>query len=67
VIDPLISALFGKLPAPDSVWAEVDRERWLKAMELSLTIVYGEPLPEAPPKLFANLDEPIPNPAGKPE
>ena len=40
--DPLVSALFAKLPAPGSVWPEQDRQAWLAMMGQAFKLSYKE-------------------------
>ncbi len=39
-IDEAILALFAKLPPVDTVWPEVDRQRWLRAASATIDLVY---------------------------
>jgi hypothetical protein len=38
--DPLIQALVGKLPKPNTVWPNGDRAKWLKAAAMAFNLVY---------------------------
>jgi len=38
--DPLIQALVGKLPNPNTIWPICDRAKWLKAAAMAFTLVY---------------------------
>jgi hypothetical protein len=38
--DPLIQALVGKLPKPDTVWSLEDRAKWLRAAAIIFNLVY---------------------------
>jgi len=40
VPDPLIQALVGKLPKPDTVWSIEDRAKWLRAAAIIFNLVY---------------------------
>lgn len=40
--DPLIIALFGKLPLVGSVWPKSQRELWLRIVELSFELLYSK-------------------------
>lgn len=46
--DPLLTALFDRLPEPGSRFDPFDRNRWLTALSACLDIVYG-PQPQADP------------------
>jgi hypothetical protein len=39
--EPLINALFERLPPAGSAWPEAQRQAWLSMMETTFTIVYG--------------------------
>lgn len=41
--DPLILALFAKLPRPGTVWPVRERKLWLNAAEGVLKLLYAEP------------------------
>ena len=41
MIDPLLRALFDKLPPPNSIWPVAQRRRWIEAMRLSFDFVYS--------------------------
>src|SRR5215813_7146131 len=38
--DPLIQALVGKLPKPNTVWSLEDRAKWLRAAAMVFSLVY---------------------------
>src|SRR5262249_42478932 len=38
--DPLIQALVGKLPKPNSIWSLEDRAKWLRAAAIIFNLVY---------------------------
>jgi hypothetical protein len=38
--DPLIQALVGKLPKPNSTWSIEDRAKWLRAAAIIFNLVY---------------------------
>jgi hypothetical protein len=38
--DPLIQALVGKLPKPNSIWSLEDRAKWLRAAAMAFNLVY---------------------------
>ena len=38
--DPLIQALVGKLPKPNTIWPIGDRARWLRAAAMAFSLVY---------------------------
>jgi hypothetical protein len=38
--DPLIQALVGKLPKPNTVWSLEDRAKWLRAAAIIFNLVY---------------------------
>ena len=38
--DPLIQALVGKLPKPNTIWHIGDRAKWLKAAAMAFALVY---------------------------
>jgi 3-methyladenine DNA glycosylase AlkD len=40
VCDPLIQALVGKLPKPNSIWSLEDRAKWLRAAAMAFNLVY---------------------------
>ncbi len=49
-LDPVIKGLIDKLPPPDSVWAEPDRQLWLQILESSFKLVYKDkPIALPPP------------------
>ncbi len=48
---PLIVGLLGALPAPDESFPQEDRDLWIEAAKVNLSLIYGKPkkeLPEAP-------------------
>lgn len=45
-IDPLIKAIFDRLPPAGSAWSEEDRQTWLRAVVSSLNLVYLTDAPE---------------------
>ena len=38
--DPLIQALVGKLPKPNTIWPIGDRAKWFKAAAMAFNLVY---------------------------
>jgi hypothetical protein len=38
--DPLIEALVGKLPKPNTIWSLEDRAKWLRAAAIIFNLVY---------------------------
>lgn len=40
-VDPVVVALFRRLPAPDTTWPLSERLLWLSAMESALNLIYG--------------------------
>ena len=38
--DPLIQALVGKLPKPNTIWPIGDRAKWLQAAAMAFNLVY---------------------------
>jgi 3-methyladenine DNA glycosylase AlkD len=38
--DPLIQALVGKLPKPNTIWSLEDRAKWLRAAAMVFNLVY---------------------------
>jgi hypothetical protein len=38
--DPLIQALVGKLPEPNTIWSLEDRAKWLRAAAIIFNLVY---------------------------
>jgi hypothetical protein len=38
--DPLIQALVGKLPKPNTIWSIDERARWLKTAAMAFNLVY---------------------------
>jgi hypothetical protein len=38
--DPLIQALVGKLPKPNTIWSLEDRAKWLRAAAIIFNLVY---------------------------
>lgn len=55
MVDPLIAALFAKIPPPETMWRMQDRALWLNAVAHAFSMVYraeqasldGEPLVKA--------------------
>src|ERR1044072_333462 len=47
-VDPLIQALFDKLPKPHTIWSIEDRGNWLKAAAMAFNLVYRIPQREEP-------------------
>lgn len=41
-IDPIVAALFERLPVPGSVWPEAERMRWLDAVRASFDLIYKD-------------------------
>jgi hypothetical protein len=48
--DPLIQALVGKLPKPNSIWSIEDRAKWLRAAAI-INLVYKPEAEEADAKV----------------
>ncbi len=62
--DPLLAALFDRLPEPGTPFDPFDRARWLTALAACMDIVYGpQPRPAADPS--ATDDKPRRGPAGQ--
>ena len=40
--DPLIQALVGKLPKPNTIWPIADRAKWLRAAAMAFSLVYKQ-------------------------
>ena len=45
-LDPVIAALFAKLPTPGAVWPDNERKAWLAAMTAALSMLYQKPAQE---------------------
>lgn len=41
MIDPVLSMLVERLPAPDSEWPMAERARWLRAFAASIELIYA--------------------------
>lgn len=64
--DPLLAALFDRLPEPGTPFDPFDRARWLTALAACLDIVYGpQPRPAADPPADDDPDGPRRRPAGQ--
>ncbi len=64
--DPLLAALFDRLPEPGAPFDPFDRTRWLTALAACLDIVYGpQPRPAADPPADDDPDGPRRRPAGQ--
>lgn len=63
--DPLIAALFAKLPTPGTNWPEERQQAWLKMMAMGLSVVYGGSLaePDAPVTATPPTNATTPKPA----
>ena len=46
--DPLIQALVGKLPKPNTIWPIADRAKWLRAAAMAFSLVYKQSKGDAP-------------------
>jgi hypothetical protein len=52
--DPLIQALVGKLPKPNTIWSLEDRAKWLRAAAIIFNLVY-EPETKEPDAKIEDL------------
>lgn len=41
-IDPLIRAMFERLPEPNTAWPPDARRHWVETMEAILDLIYGD-------------------------
>lgn len=55
--DPLIRALFERLPAPNELWSVPSRVRWLNSMAAAFSLLY---MPADAPEIRATVKDPQP-------
>ena len=51
MLDPLIQALVGKLPKPNSIWSIEERAKWLRAAAIIFNLVYKPEAKEVDAKI----------------
>jgi hypothetical protein len=58
-MDPLIAALIGKLPPPETMWPAAERALWINAMAHAFALVYRieDECPSASPGITATVAE----------